>query len=338
MLIALRTIIRHAGIAAPRRVDAVPEGGSGGRVPIRSRLVGGNAARRDYDAEICVKLSTGGGTERGCPRRAYPCGSFQFRHPPFKGNKGKACAAQERIGAADAGCAGGNDDARQAGAVLEHLIADAGNAVGYGNAAGEIGCAGYEYNVGSRKQYIVVDRKVRVCRVNRNACQIGAANECTNVDAGYAVGYGDARQAGAAVERTNADAGYAVGYFYACPAACSANTRQAGAALERTLVDAGYAVGYSDARQAGAVLERNCADAGNAVGYGNAAGEIGADGYEYNSGSRKQYIVVGGKVRVGRVNRNVCQIGAVLEHSASDGGYAATDVHTGQAGASRERT
>jgi len=175
LLITTRTISRHAGNAAPHRVDAVHRSGSGCQTPVRSRLVDSNAACRDNYAECSVPL-TESLTERDCFHRGYPCGVFQFRHPPFKGNKGKSGAATERT-TAYAGYAGWYGNTRKASAAEERIPTDAGYTVWYGNI---------------RQVYAVIER--------------------FNADAGYAVGYGNTRQVPAVGERIIADGNYGVRY------------------------------------------------------------------------------------------------------------------------------
>src|SRR5204863_369360 len=103
-------------------------------------------------------------------------------------------------------------------------------------------------------------------RLHRYRVQAGAARERRALDAGDAIGDGDAGQAGAVSERKVPDAGDAV---------AEGDAGQAGAASERAGPDAGDAVGDGDAGQAGAAIERPGPDAGDAVGDGD-AGQNGA--------------------------------------------------------------
>ena len=171
----------------------------------------------------------------------------------------QAAAVSESI-IPNAGDAGRNRDARQAGAAVESIIPNAGHAVRDRDAR----------QAGAAVESMIPNAGHAVR--DRDTLQAGAAVENAAASAGHAGRDRNAGQAGAAVERVTADDGDAVR---------NGDAGQAGAALESIIPNAGHAVRNRDACQIGAAVESVLANAGHAAAdaHGPDAGAIAVPGH-----------------------------------------------------------
>ena len=262
---------------------------------------------------------------------------------------GQPVAAVKR-GIADAGDAGGDSDAGQPVGSVKRGIADA------GDAGGDSVSVPLPHRILNQrgptliKEHPIQTAESRVGYVHRDCGQESAVAEWVSADAGDAGGDGDARQPDAGFECRISDAGDAGGERdarqpCAVPERVTSNAgeagregdaRQPGAEFECRLSDAGDAGGDSDASQAGAARKRGISDAGDTDGDSVSACFAAGILNERGPGLVEEHTVQAAVARVGRVYRDRCQPGAVVECLTADAGDAGRDGDALQPGAGPE--